>query len=258
MTRRKTNLSEIKKGERLSIAGCNFLALGDNRFALLKSLGNMTWKEAMKTAKEPDEDLCRKLREKGIKTTNVSLMTRKEAWKLKPSERQTLYDAVGNNIWLADACDGYGAYYIHYAGGMSISGGVSHAFACVPVYTLERIRERTAPSRVPQEKPAIKDIADFYGTEAQTHQLVEEMAELTQALNKLWRKTKFETDLTSEEEKELTSHVAEEIADVKVCLEQVEYLLGIENSVTKWKEMKIKRQQDRILQQIAHNACLNL
>ena len=33
----------------------------------------------------------------------------------------------------------------------------------------------------------IHKIADYYGYEAQSRQLIEEMAELTQALNKLWR-----------------------------------------------------------------------
>lgn len=47
---------------------------------------------------------------------------------------------------------------------------------------------------------AIKKIADTYGYDAQSRQLIEEMAELTQAINKHWRKqlecgkrTPFET-----------------------------------------------------------------
>mgnify|MGYP005829319167 FL=1 len=37
----------------------------------------------------------------------------------------------------------------------------------------------------------IKIIARYYGYEAQSRQLIEEMAELTQAINKLWRKENY-------------------------------------------------------------------
>lgn len=101
-----------------------------------------------------------------------------------------------------------------------------------------------------EEQPTLKDIADFYGTEPQAHQLVEEMAELTQALNKLWRKTRLQNvNPVSDEACDLVLHVAEEIADVRICLEQVEYLLGVEEQTQEWREKKIKRQQDRLRQQ---------
>ena len=37
-------------------------------------------------------------------------------------------------------------------------------------------------------KEKIKAIADRYGYDAQSRQCIEEMAELTQAINKFWRK----------------------------------------------------------------------
>lgn len=94
---------------------------------------------------------------------------------------------------------------------------------------------------------ALNEIAEFYGIEAQAHQLVEEMAELTQALNKLWRKSqKGNVNPVKAGDAEIRSHIAEEIADVKICLYQVEYLLMIGNGVDDWMDQKIDRQIERI------------
>ena len=73
----------------------------------------------------------------------------------------------------------------------------------------------------------IRQMADHYGYDAQSRQLVEEMAELTQAANKFWRKRvgrKLIPDHLSElllmpEYSLLTS----EIADVYLMLEQIRY-----------------------------------
>lgn len=82
-----------------------------------------------------------------------------------------------------------------------------------------------------------KKIADTYGYEHQSRQLIEEMAELTQAINKYWRAG----------EKITIDGLIEEIADVEICLEQVKYLLNIPKSIiSDWKEYKIKRELDRI------------
>lgn len=95
----------------------------------------------------------------------------------------------------------------------------------------------------------IKTIADFYGYDAQSRQLIEEMAELTQAINKFWRKdldlgekTIFEIPVNSPQEE----NIAEEIADVEICLEQIKYLLNCSEQVEKSKEYKISRQLERI------------
>ena len=55
-----------------------------------------------------------------------------------------------------------------------------------------------------------KAIADYYGKEHQTIKAIEELAELIQALAK--------GDI---------ENIKEEIADVRVMLEQIEYLYGI-------------------------------
>lgn len=105
-------------------------------------------------------------------------------------------------------------------------------------------------------KKSIREIAQHYGYEAQSRQCIEEMAELTQAINKMWRKcflsglTTLEDVLAEEtetmkfsDEKEY-QNVAEEIADVQIMLWQLEYLLNTD--VEPIIEQKINRQLQRI------------
>lgn len=101
----------------------------------------------------------------------------------------------------------------------------------------------------------IKEIARHYGYEAQSRQCIEEMAELTQAINKMWRNSFLcglitLKDVQSEEgestkfsdEKEYKDLV-EEIADVQIMLLQLEYLLNAD--VEPIIEQKINRQLER-------------
>lgn len=90
----------------------------------------------------------------------------------------------------------------------------------------------------------IKTIADHYGYEAQSRQLIEEMAELTQALSKEWRCAIG--CLTDENYDVLVSIIAEEAADVEIMLEQLKYLLEIENEAAYWKERKLERTMGKI------------
>jgi len=79
-------------------------------------------------------------------------------------------------------------------------------------------------------------IAEHYGQEAQTRQLVEECGELITVVLKAWH------------DKDGGRYcLAEEIADIEICLEQVKYLYGIKRQTEKLKEFKIKRQIERIL-----------
>ena len=66
-------------------------------------------------------------------------------------------------------------------------------------------------------KENIKTIADYYGEENQIDKTIEEMAELTQALIKYKHSG---GDL-------FKGQVIEEIADVKIMIEQLEYLLKV-------------------------------
>lgn len=78
-------------------------------------------------------------------------------------------------------------------------------------------------------------IADHYGYGGQSRQLIEEMAELTVAINKKWRDDTVGTE-----------SIIEEIADVEIMLEQIKYLLGCDWEVFKTKLTKVDRQIARI------------
>ena len=98
--------------------------------------------------------------------------------------------------------------------------------------------------------PKIKKIAATYGYDAQSRQCIEEMAELTQAINKFWRKdlkcgqlTTLEVPIGSPQE----LSIIEEIADVEICIAQMKYLLAIrEEDINKVIEQKLDRQLERI------------
>lgn len=99
-------------------------------------------------------------------------------------------------------------------------------------------------------KKKIQKIAQKYGYDAQSRQCIEEMAELTQAINKFWRKqldcgkkTVLEVPIGTPEEQ----HIEEEIADVIITIENVKHLLAIkEESIEKIMEEKVARQLERI------------
>ena len=107
----------------------------------------------------------------------------------------------------------------------------------------------------------LKKIAAYYGCEAQRNQLVEEMAELTAAINRLHRAEKkqlisYDTPETEITELNMTQYairagayedVVHEIADVEVCLKQVKYLMEIDkDKLKRIRDAKIARQLKRI------------
>lgn len=85
--------------------------------------------------------------------------------------------------------------------------------------------------------------AEHYGYEAQSNQLVEECAELIQAVSKYRRAA-----AKGEDEKLITmGNLIEEIADVEIMLEQIKYLLKIpEEDLLAYKQFKINRTKERI------------
>lgn len=92
----------------------------------------------------------------------------------------------------------------------------------------------------------IQYIADHYGYESQSRQLIEEMAELTVAINKFWRKL-GNGQSTSKSASECIDNQIEEIADVQIMIEQIKYLLGVrEGEVLDVIEKKLDRQIERI------------
>lgn len=95
----------------------------------------------------------------------------------------------------------------------------------------------------------LKIIAEHYGIENQSIQLMEEMAELTIALNKYRRSSKVEHQTISEsiDEQFIIEQIIEEICDVEIVLEQLKYLLShSDDDLTIWKQRKIERQLERI------------
>lgn len=95
----------------------------------------------------------------------------------------------------------------------------------------------------------LKKIADHYGYEEQSNQLVEECAELIQAVSKYRRaKTGAGQPLADYKITVVLDNLIEEIADVEVMLEQVKYLLQIpEEDIEAVKLFKENRTKERMV-----------
>lgn len=70
-------------------------------------------------------------------------------------------------------------------------------------------------------------LAEYFGIKTQINQMIEEMAELTQAFCK--------------QNRGITSNIIEELADVSLLLEQLIYLLGCHDDIEKIQKEKIER-----------------
>lgn len=107
-------------------------------------------------------------------------------------------------------------------------------------------------------KEKIKAIADRYGYDAQSRQCIEEMAELTQAINKFWRKQLDcgKIELLKEPDEAFPAfckeydNLVEEIADVQIMLWQMEEFLHCNINPTV--ERKLNRQMERIKNESLH------
>jgi len=101
-----------------------------------------------------------------------------------------------------------------------------------------------------ETKQKIQKIAQTYGYDAQSRQCIEEMAELTQAINKFWRKAlDCGKGKQPDGEKYITmsptyDNLVEEMADVQIMLWQMEYLLNADTSIII--QQKLDRQIGRI------------
>jgi NTP pyrophosphatase (non-canonical NTP hydrolase) len=78
------------------------------------------------------------------------------------------------------------------------------------------------------------DAIETFGVPSQVDMLIEEMAELTQALLK-WRRGRT-TDM---------DNVNEEVVDVEICLAQLKTGLN-RQELAKWENIKLTRLQERI------------
>ena len=87
------------------------------------------------------------------------------------------------------------------------------------------------------DKLALRDIADHYGVERQNIKCIEEMAELTQVLSKIYNNPFCE---------ETYICIVQEIADVSVMLKQLIYLYRCKDKVNEIMHQKIARQLERM------------
>lgn len=85
-----------------------------------------------------------------------------------------------------------------------------------------------------QQRNVCLEIADNYGMQSQIPIAIEEMSELTKELCKYIRGNDNEID------------IAEEVADVKIMIEQIVYLFGIDDKVDKMIDYKLNRQLRRM------------
>ncbi len=94
----------------------------------------------------------------------------------------------------------------------------------------------------------IKTIADHYGYDAQSRQCIEEMAELTQAINKLWRKGLQRGSVDVNDcDAGFIIPVLEETADVLIMIAQMIYFLEIrDEDLEEVIGFKLDRQLERI------------
>lgn len=99
----------------------------------------------------------------------------------------------------------------------------------------------------------ITKIARHYGYDAQSRQCIEEMAELTQAINKYWRKglqcgkhIYNPWDGYMPDDSDEYRNLVEEIADVEIMLMQMKFFLSARNEAEKIIEEKLNRQLSRM------------
>lgn len=95
----------------------------------------------------------------------------------------------------------------------------------------------------------IKYISMHHGYDAQSRQCMEEMGELTQALNKFWRVQLEEGKKSINDIPFLTPEeiaIYEEIADVEICLEHLKAFLECGETVERKKDEKLDREIKRI------------
>lgn len=95
-------------------------------------------------------------------------------------------------------------------------------------------------------KKAMKEQAESFGLDNRVLQCTEELGELIQALSKY--KRVIDGDGTCTASRIEAEHmVAEEMADVEICIKQLKHLLGNKNQVEQIKEQKVVRTKQRLL-----------
>lgn len=101
----------------------------------------------------------------------------------------------------------------------------------------------TREMQLGSRRKKLHDIAGYYGPTAQGRQCIEECAELIQAISK-WDRAQSSGD--TEKVNKTVSRIAEEIADVRIMLDQLTFLYGCNDEVKRNMDEKINRQIVRI------------
>lgn len=86
--------------------------------------------------------------------------------------------------------------------------------------------------------PVLKEAVERYGIDKQMTVAIEEMSELTKALCKFCR---------GNHSFGVTDNIAEEIADVRIMLNQIEEYFALEDDVQEWTRYKILRLHERLI-----------
>lgn len=96
----------------------------------------------------------------------------------------------------------------------------------------------------------IQRIFKHYGEQSQLMKTQEELDELDDVVGKLLTLEKCAVSkkmaFYKSNRESLIDHIAEEIADVRIMLDQIEFGLQIEKRCADWREFKIQRQLKRI------------
>ena len=96
----------------------------------------------------------------------------------------------------------------------------------------------------------IQRIFKHYGEQSQLKKTQEELKELDEAVQKLVDLNKPDIDSRTSfyhsERGFLKDHIAEELADVRIMLDQIAFGLGIEKRCAEWREFKLNRQIKRM------------
>ena len=82
----------------------------------------------------------------------------------------------------------------------------------------------------------------YHGAQIQIFKTVEEMGELTQALAKL----AGNPDAPNPDYNQMVDHVAEEVADVRIMLDQLCMIFDVEDRAVRWRWHKLQRLKDRL------------
>ena len=101
----------------------------------------------------------------------------------------------------------------------------------------------TREMQLGSRRKKLRDIASYYGSTTQCRQCIEECAELIQAISK-WDRAQSSGD--TEKVNKTVSRIAEEIADVRIMLDQLTFLYGCNEEVKRNMDEKINRQIVRI------------